>query len=82
MEAHAREREKRLKESLLRSQAPVHKKVGKQIMFRSQPLMVQQKVEKIDYDELEREKDAKVFGIYLDRNGVPYDKKPSHSPTG
>eukprot|EP00392_Amoebophrya_sp_AT5.2_P005390 g5399.t1 len=82
VEAHAREREKRLKESLLRSQAPVHKKVGKQIMFRSQPLMVQQKVEKIDYDELEREKDAKVFGIYLDRNGVPYDKKPSHSPTG
>ncbi|CAD7925220.1 unnamed protein product [Amoebophrya sp. A120] len=76
IEAHAREREKRLKESLLRSQAPVHKKVGKQIMFRSQPLMVQRKVEKIDYDELEREKDAKVFGIYLDRNGVPYDKKP------
>ncbi|CAD7948121.1 unnamed protein product [Amoebophrya sp. A25] len=76
IEANAREREERLKASLLRSQAPIHKKIGKQIMYRSRPLMVQKKAEKIDYDELEREKDAKIFGIYIDRTGMPYDKKP------
>lgn len=75
LELQIAKNEERLKASLLRSQAPVHKKSGKQIMFRSQPKVTEKKVVKIDWDEVQREKEEKVFGIYLDKHGVPYAQK-------
>jgi len=68
--------EDRLKASLHRSQAPVHKKVGKQIMFRSAPLFQARRVVQEDdgYEEAVREHN--VFGIWLDKDGVPNTQQP------
>jgi len=68
--------EDRLKASLQRSQAPVHKKVGKQIMFRSAPLFQARRVVQKDdgYEDAVREHN--VFGIWLDKDGVPNAKQP------
>ncbi|CAE7312076.1 FAP100 [Symbiodinium sp. CCMP2456] len=82
--------EDRLKASLHRSQAPVHKKVGKQIMFRSAPLfqaramprasghplyMARRVVQEDDgYEEAVREHN--IFGIWLDKEGVPNAQQP------
>jgi hypothetical protein len=62
---------KRLDESGKRSKAPVHKKVGKQIMFRSEPLFQTRRVVQEDdgYEEAAFEHD--VFGIWLGKDGVP-----------
>merc|ERR1719421_2664072 len=62
--------EERLKNSLLRSQAPVHKKTGKQIMFRSAPLHMQKKVIVVDDSYEEAKKDFKKFGIHF-QHGIP-----------
>eukprot|EP00933_Yihiella_yeosuensis_P081519 TRINITY_DN95131_c0_g1_i1.p1 TRINITY_DN95131_c0_g1~~TRINITY_DN95131_c0_g1_i1.p1 ORF type:complete len:572 (-),score=178.31 TRINITY_DN95131_c0_g1_i1:117-1832(-) len=69
--------EKRLKESLQRSQAPVHKKVGKQIMFRSAPLFQTRRIVQEDdgYEEAVREHD--IFGIWLGKDGLPNAAAPS-----
>lgn len=68
--------EDRLKASLQRSQAPVHKKVGKQIMFRSAPLFQARRVVQEDdgYEEAVREHN--IFGIWLDKDGVPNAQQP------
>merc|ERR1719321_2458066 len=57
LEYQQKKTEERLKASLLRSQAPVHKKIGKQIMFRSAPLFQARKVVKEDdgFEEVERD---------------------------
>eukprot|EP00928_Gymnodinium_smaydae_P062620 TRINITY_DN46438_c0_g1_i1.p1 TRINITY_DN46438_c0_g1~~TRINITY_DN46438_c0_g1_i1.p1 ORF type:complete len:561 (+),score=222.98 TRINITY_DN46438_c0_g1_i1:104-1786(+) len=71
-----RKNEKRLKESLLRSQAPIKKKVGKQIMFRSAPLFQARRVVQEDdgYEEAVKEHD--VFGIWLTKEGTPNAQPP------
>ena len=76
LELQTRKNEERLKASLVRSQAPVHRKAGKQIMFRSQPKLTEKKVVKEDRHEVERERDQRIFGIYLDKNGLPHASKP------
>lgn len=69
--------EERLKASLQRSQAPVHKKVGKQIMFRSAHLFQARRVVQEDdgFEEAVREHD--VFGIWLNKEGVPKAEQPA-----
>lgn len=57
--------EERLRKTLQRSQAPVHKKVGKPIMFRSYVANKVKKVVKEDDDAEEAEKQKKLFGIYI-----------------
>lgn len=68
--------EQRLKFSLIRSQAPVHKKIGKQIMFRSAPLFQARKVVKEDDGFEEAERDHNVFGIWIGKDGVPNATQP------
>merc|ERR1712232_1051284 len=57
----------RQKKALLRSQDPVFKKAGKQIMYRSPPLRQQRKVVKDTSDEERNTRDHQVFGMYIDR---------------
>merc|ERR1719222_1751071 len=59
--------EERLKNSLLRSQAPVFKKAGKQVMYRSPPLRQERKEVKDNTDDEANARDHKVFGMYIDR---------------
>lgn len=59
--------EERLKNSLLRSQAPVFKKAGKQVMYRSPPLHREQKVVQDNGDEEAQAQEHKVFAVYIDR---------------
>jgi len=68
--------EERLRASLLRSQAPVHKKTGKQIMFRSAPLHQEKRVVRENDDDAEAEQAARLFGIYVGRDGNPHAAKP------
>lgn len=72
--------EDRLKASLLRSQAPVHKKTGKQIMFRSAPLHMAKKVIKVDEAYEEAKIDYGVFGIHF-QHGIPEADEPVADPT-
>lgn len=75
-ELQDRKIEERLKASLLRSQAPVHKKIGKQIMFRSAPLFQARKVVKEDDGFEDAEKDHNVFGIWISKEGIPNASQP------
>merc|ERR1712228_616473 len=59
--------EERLKSSLLRSQAPVFRKAGKQVMYRSPPLRHESKVVADTSDDEANAADHRVFGIYMDR---------------
>merc|ERR1719408_108368 len=68
--------EERLKASLLRSQAPVHKKTGKQIMFRSAPLHQEKRVVRETDDDAEAEQAARLFGIYVSKDGACGATKP------
>jgi len=68
--------EERLRASLLRSQAPVHKKIGKQIMFRSAPLFQARKVVKEDDGFEEAARDHNVFGIWIAKDGIPNATQP------
>eukprot|EP00913_Durusdinium_trenchii_P001337 g1235.t1 len=68
--------EDRLKASLHRSQAPVHKKVGKQIMFRSAPLFQARRVVQEDDGYEENVREHNIFGIWLDKDGVPNAQQP------
>jgi len=74
-EIQERKIEERLKASLLRSQAPVHKKTGKQIMFRSAPLHMAKKVVKVDDGFEVAKKDFSVFGIHF-QHGTPEAEEP------
>jgi len=74
-EQTAKKNEDRLKQSLLRSQAPVHKKTGKQLMYRSAPLYQEKKEVREDDDEEEQEREHKLFGIYI-KNGQPHGTRP------
>jgi hypothetical protein len=73
-----RKAEQRLMNSLLRSQAPVHKKLGKQLMFRSPPIKREKKVVKVknlyfrsiffvkvSNEDIEAEMVQRVFGVSL-----------------
>mmetsp|Transcript_65699 Transcript_65699/g.182882 ORF Transcript_65699/g.182882 Transcript_65699/m.182882 type:complete len:579 (-) Transcript_65699:193-1929(-) len=71
--------EERLKASLIRSQAPIHKKVGKQIMFRSMPLFQAKRVVQEDDGVEEAIKDHELFGIWINKEGIPKDKPPELS---
>ena len=55
--------DERLRNSLLRSQAPVHKKIGKQIMFRSPPCTETAKVQDTTDESAIMEEQIRVFGI-------------------
>jgi len=69
--------EERLKQSLLRSQAPVFKKAGKQVMYRSPPLRQERRVVKDDGDDEVHARDHGVFGIYIDRKtNLPQTEAP------
>merc|ERR1711972_1175219 len=67
----------RLEQSLERSQLPIHKKVGKQIMFRSPPLFQARRVVVQDEGLEEAIREHDVFGVYIDRkDGLPYHDRP------
>merc|ERR1719401_1970093 len=69
--------EERLKISLQRSQNPVFKKAGKQVMYRSPPLRQERRVVKDDGDDEEHARDHSVFGIYIDRKtNMPQTEAP------
>eukprot|EP00933_Yihiella_yeosuensis_P042637 TRINITY_DN37285_c0_g1_i1.p1 TRINITY_DN37285_c0_g1~~TRINITY_DN37285_c0_g1_i1.p1 ORF type:complete len:632 (+),score=164.79 TRINITY_DN37285_c0_g1_i1:184-2079(+) len=69
--------EERLTTSLQRSQAPVFKKAGKQVMYRSPPLRQERKVVKDTTDDEAHAKDHEVFSIYIDRKtGIPQTEAP------
>jgi len=69
----------RLQASLKRSQAPIHRKMGKQIMYRSAPLFQARKIvqEEDGYEEAVMEHE--VFGIWMNRDGVPNAAQPAKS---
>jgi len=69
--------EERLKASWLRSRAPVFKKTGKKIMFRSPPTF-REKKEVTDTSEDEAHaQEHKVFGVYIDRRTqMPHTEAP------
>jgi len=69
--------EERLRITLNRSQAPIHKKVGKQIMFRSAPLFQERREVEEDDGFEENCKDHGVFGIWINKEGVPNAQKPN-----
>ena len=68
--------EERLAISLARSQAPVYKKVGKQIMFRSQPAQKKVKVVKVDEFYEQACLDHEKFGVWIDKEGIPQTTAP------
>jgi len=76
-EEQDRRTEERLKASLQRSQAPIHKKVGKQIMFRSAPLFQARRVEQDDDGFEDAVKEHEVFGIWINKDGIPNASQPS-----
>eukprot|EP00928_Gymnodinium_smaydae_P080822 TRINITY_DN64441_c0_g1_i1.p1 TRINITY_DN64441_c0_g1~~TRINITY_DN64441_c0_g1_i1.p1 ORF type:complete len:644 (+),score=256.46 TRINITY_DN64441_c0_g1_i1:193-2124(+) len=59
--------EERLRQSLIRSQKPVFKRAGKQVMYRSPPLRQERKVVKNTTDEEANARDHQVFGMYIER---------------
>lgn len=76
-EVMARKIQERLDTSLQRSQLPIHKKVGKQIMFRSPPLFQARRIVVEDEGLEEAIKEHAVFGVYIDRkDGFPYPNAP------
>eukprot|EP00746_Dinoflagellata_sp_MGD_P160796 gnl/MRDRNA2_/MRDRNA2_87711_c0_seq1.p1 gnl/MRDRNA2_/MRDRNA2_87711_c0~~gnl/MRDRNA2_/MRDRNA2_87711_c0_seq1.p1 ORF type:complete len:560 (+),score=181.40 gnl/MRDRNA2_/MRDRNA2_87711_c0_seq1:88-1767(+) len=77
-EVQEKKTEERLKASLLRSQAPVHKKVGKQIMQRSAPLHMVKKVIKVDDSYEKAKEDFHIFGIHF-QHGAPDANVPEPS---
>lgn len=75
-EMQDRKIEDRLKASLQRSMQPIHKKVGKQIMFRSPPLFQARRVVQEDDGYEEAVKDHGVFSIWMDKDGIPRERQP------
>lgn len=66
----------RLKIASQRSQAPIHEKVGKQIMFRSAPLFQEKRVVQEDDGFEQAVKEHEVFGIWLNKDGLPNVNQP------
>merc|ERR1719321_1860241 len=80
-DATERKIEERLKTSLKRSQQPIHRKVGKQIMFRSPPLQQARKVVEEDDGLEEALREHELFGVYIDKkDGKPYSNPPKRYP--
>jgi len=76
-DATERKIEDRLKTSLKRSQQPIHRKVGKQIMFRSPPLQQARRVVEEDDGLEDALKEHDLFGIFIDKkDGKPYSHLP------
>jgi len=76
-DATERKIEERLKTSLKRSQQPIHRKVGKQIMFRSPPLQQARRVVEQDDGLEEALTEYELFGVYIDKkDGKPYSHVP------
>lgn len=76
-DATERKIEERLKTSLKRSQQPIHRKVGKQIMFRSPPLQQARRVVEEDDGLEEALREHELFGVYIDKkDGKPYSNLP------
>merc|ERR1719473_2561597 len=67
--------EDRLKASLLRSQAPVMRKTGKQIMFRSAKQQEKKQV-KDNSEEQGMIADHTLFGVHFDRDGKTHTELP------
>mmetsp|Transcript_22327 Transcript_22327/g.51143 ORF Transcript_22327/g.51143 Transcript_22327/m.51143 type:complete len:567 (-) Transcript_22327:93-1793(-) len=78
-ELQEKKNEQRLQNSLKRSQAPIHKKEGKQIMFRSAPLHQARRIVQEDdgYDQAVR--DHNIFGIWMQKDGLPCAGEPVRS---
>eukprot|EP00427_Karlodinium_veneficum_P023594 CAMPEP_0169107950 /NCGR_PEP_ID=MMETSP1015-20121227/25165_1 /TAXON_ID=342587 /ORGANISM="Karlodinium micrum, Strain CCMP2283" /LENGTH=614 /DNA_ID=CAMNT_0009169535 /DNA_START=117 /DNA_END=1961 /DNA_ORIENTATION=+ len=68
--------EERLKISLQRSQNPVFKKAGKQVMYRSPPLRQEKRVVRDTSEDEANARDHRVFDIYIDRKGLPQAEAP------
>jgi len=67
----------RLVTSLQRSQMPIHKKVGKQLMFRSPPLEKTKRVVEEDDGLEEAHEEYARFDIFIDKkDGKPYSHVP------
>jgi len=62
--------------NLQRSKAPIEKKVGKQIMFRSHPQIQARRVVQEDDGFDEAMKEHNVFGIWLTKDGIPKAEQP------
>jgi len=75
-EAQEKKSEERLKASLLRSQAPIHKKSGKQLMFRSAPLLHMRRVIVEDDGYEKAKRDHGIFGMYLGKDGSAFIDEP------
>jgi len=71
--------EDRLRQSLERSQAPIHKKVGKQVMFRSAPLFQARRVVEEDDGYEQAMKEHSIFSIWIQRDGMPCAVEPTKS---
>jgi hypothetical protein len=70
--------EKRLGASLARSQAPVFRKAGKQVMYRSPPLRTEQKVVEDNRDEEAMVEEHDRFGVHIDRkSNMPQTEPPA-----
>mmetsp|Transcript_118162 Transcript_118162/g.294734 ORF Transcript_118162/g.294734 Transcript_118162/m.294734 type:complete len:578 (+) Transcript_118162:91-1824(+) len=80
-EAADKKSDERLKASQLRSKAPIHKKTGKQIMFRSAPLLRMRRIVVEDDGYEEAKRDHSIFGIFLGKDGVPNASEPVKPPT-
>lgn len=58
---------------------PMHKKVGKQIMFRSAPLFQARRIVQEDDGYEEAVRDFDVFGIWISKEGQPNAGIPQKS---
>jgi len=69
--------EERLKVSLQRSQNPVFKKAGKQVMYRSPPLRTEKRLIRDTSEEEANKHDHNVFGVYIDqKTNMPQTNAP------
>merc|ERR1719401_2041084 len=68
--------EERLKISLQRSQNPVFKKAGKQVMYRSPPLRQEKRVVRDTSEDEANARDHHVFDIFIDKKGLPQADAP------
>merc|ERR1712122_313275 len=77
--AKEKNRRDRLREDRIkreeRRQAPVHKKLGKQTMFRSPPRQERRVVKDTSEDEANA-RDHRVFALYIDREQKPCTDPP------
>eukprot|EP00927_Polykrikos_kofoidii_P050308 TRINITY_DN44217_c0_g1_i1.p1 TRINITY_DN44217_c0_g1~~TRINITY_DN44217_c0_g1_i1.p1 ORF type:complete len:593 (+),score=154.11 TRINITY_DN44217_c0_g1_i1:106-1884(+) len=72
-------KEERVRISQERAEAPIYKKIGKQIMFRSSPLQQARRIVQEDDGLEEALREHEVFGIWINKAGVPEATLP-HRP--